>query len=1354
MALARVAVAAKNQVKVTSQKIHVVRVQVHHPTIQVLEPKKGRAMCSPFFIDSQLSFDSAHLWSQTMFLRNKLIASIIFGLMTTSAYGQPPTAILVAPVPQSSAIPAQKLIPANSSPTQTAPDKPNETTMPTSTSGESDKPNADNNTSQVKLEQERIKKLTKLQFDRRPSTILKTWTKPVEEKQPKATEPPKKTEPPTPEEQAKQQAQAAKAAQQAAAASKEFDQQLVTFQRSVTLGDWNAVKEFLRQLSEAEQKAGYRHLLQSLSRGVSTRRPSSSSTTSTGSTSQSRSAAAKFREKNVFSFNDIIGLIEAGPMPIEKPHLVFLGTILRQTLTSGYDLDAMLTRLRAEMDRPENEQILSRRQTALLLFAAGQDLKTGEFLPTAQQAQAENDRDALNLLSRHALSRYAKEKKVEFLEQAWDATQAALAVGTVDETTKQEALKRAVELAPKIRQELGLAWLEESFQNRKERGDEILAAIGTATSTNMQSQIMNAAVRLKALQLQKTAVDALLAANPETTASYEMQLTVLAENWLREAIFTQQQGTTSSSGPELRRDSFGNIYYADKNQTYYRSTRSTRGQPIATSDIIDVRPDQPWLKYINQSVRPKFDVLFAQLYLKVNQEEQAFPYIEKFAENQPAKALELAHEFLRVWTNNHNPNQARQKTSSYMFMYGFQRRANQIPLTRSKQQRNLEELSEWVHRLRKLPIGDLDENLMVAAFTTCHSTAEVYRLEAFEDVFGSVDGLRADTLAQMAQQMRKNLAGIWRDPAEQKKKKTNRKQKDLESEVQRGYQVANQVLDQGLKKYPDSWRIRLAKACLLHDQNDYAQEIKKSSDYSARREAAMLEFRQAAEIYANQVAELSEEKETTHCFELWFYASLGAVDLGGIRETNHPDLSQIAIIREALQALPDPTSERHVGQFANSLFTRLSAVKPELKYRYLRNGFEITGNHPRAREARKVFDYYNDLVTEIKLNTRIDGTDVVGYDQPFGLFVEIEHTKEIERESGGFAKYLQNQNNQYYAFNYGRPTENYRDKFEEAATAALQEHFEVISITFNHPDSSSQSLSDYGWRRTPYAYLLLKPRGPEVDKIPPLRLDLDFLDTSGYAVIPVQSAIIPIDAKDQGEPRPSEKMQLVQTLDERQADEGKLILEIKATAHGLVPQLETLIALEQNDFEVVEIDDQGLSVTQFEKDSSDPRIVSERLWTVKMSAKSPDHTANSFTFPVANITGTEVSYQRYDDADLIESQGTVELAGQYSQPNRSWIWAAPLIGLGLVGVALLLVRSSRPRQPQQQTGRFQMPNEVTPFSVLGLLRHIESNNELRPEQRSELQSSIQRLEKHYFDAPSAAEPNLEQIAREWIQQAK
>ena len=88
------------------------------------------------------------------------------------------------------------------------------------------------------------------------------------------------------------------------------------------------------------------------------------------------------------------------------------------------------------------------------------------------------------------------------------------------------------------------------------------------------------------------------------------------------------------------------------------------------------------------------------------------------------------------------------------------------------------------------------------------------------------------------------------------------------------------------------------------------------------------------------------------------------------------------------------------------------------------------------------------------------------------------HTREIERESGGFGKYLQNQTSMMYAYNYGRPLENYRDKFEEAARIALDEHFEVLSVTFQEPDIHSRAAEEYGWRITPYAYLLLKPSGP------------------------------------------------------------------------------------------------------------------------------------------------------------------------------------------------------------------------------------------------------------------------------------
>ena len=132
-------------------------------------------------------------------------------------------------------------------------------------------------------------------------------------------------------------------------------------------------------------------------------------------------------------------------------------------------------------------------------------------------------------------------------------------------------------------------------------------------------------------------------------------------------------------------------------------------------------------------------------------------------------------------------------------------------------------------------------------------------------------------------------------------------------------------------------------------------------------------------------------------------------------------------------------------------------------------------------------------------------------DRPFGVFVNLRHTREIERESGGFSRYLQNQNNAEYSYyNFGRPLENYRDKFQDAAKQALQEHFEVMSVTFQDEKVNSRATAEYGWRVTPYAYILLKARGPKVDKVPPLRLDLDFMDTSGYVVLPVESPAIPV----------------------------------------------------------------------------------------------------------------------------------------------------------------------------------------------------------------------------------------------------
>jgi hypothetical protein len=193
----------------------------------------------------------------------------------------------------------------------------------------------------------------------------------------------------------------------------------------------------------------------------------------------------------------------------------------------------------------------------------------------------------------------------------------------------------------------------------------------------------------------------------------------------------------------------------------------------------------------------------------------------------------------------------------------------------------------------------------------------------------------------------------------------------------------------------------------------------------------------------------------------------------------------------------------------------------------LDKGFEIVGDNEQAAEARKVHDYYKDLVTEIKIESQIDGSDRVGAGKPFGVHVSLRHTQEIERESGGFGRYLQNQNGSgYFSYNYGRPTNDYRDKFDEGVRETFEEQFEVLSVTFQKPDVQSIPAGEPGWRITPYAYVLLKAKGPEVDKVPPFKLDLDFLDTSGYAILPVESATLPIDASEsEAEARPYDKLE-------------------------------------------------------------------------------------------------------------------------------------------------------------------------------------------------------------------------------------
>ncbi len=1186
---------------------------------------------------------------------------------------------------------------------------------------------------------ERLTKWKTTLFDRRRSTMLQAWASPELKPYDPAEDAPKLspevrdlvkeqfgvdpgdkgTPPPAP----------TGPAAEVLLKQKQLQREFEMVQRDVTLGRWDQVAAFFGTFAEANRKEAYEQFLRVLPNHPQT--------------PQDQRVPPNLQEKNVFAFEDVLALAGMAPGGLDKKQVPLLAPLVQRAIEVGNVLEELLRALEVELAKPAEAQRLHRRNAALLLSAIGQEVELGPFLPSFDEAEKANDREAFNLMARHALAMFAKEQRNEFLETAWRVTHAALAAGEVGEDEKAEALRRAIELAPKVRSDLGPQWLGESFTARPERGMEIIATIGGQVAKGFREQPQDTKYRADGLLLQKTAVEALLDKAPELAAKWQPTLALLASGWVVEASHSYSNSSTGSLRPVMQRDAFGNIFWSEM-----RMGGGGQVQAVEPADLVAALPGPKWRELLGDALLPNFLTVAAQLFLKVDEAEKAFPFIEQLAAINPRKAKELADEFLRVWTRKANPNRGR--TNSYMFMYGFDQRSNGIPLTRSKQERNLAELASWVEQLRKLPIGGVDQKLLSEAFATAHSAAEVPKMATIEKVFGDVAKLDPVLLGDLLQKMRANLATIWRLPAVQEAQKTRRSQKEMLNEVQRGYETAAAVAARAITEGGEHWALLAVTAAVLHDQNNFEKENGRSSKFADQRLRSFEVFETAAKDYIRRAPDLRLDEESIGAFDTWFYAALGACDLGAIDEETVVAKSQLPLIKRALASLPEGARDRHQGMFANALFTRMSAVKPQIKQRYLEAGFEIVGDNPRAEEARKVYQYYQDLISELRLEAVVEGPTEIGT-EPFGVRVDIVHSPEIERESGGFAKYAQNQNNQPYAYNYGRPLENYRDRFQEAVNATVEEHFEVLSITFNSENMESKATDDPAWKRTPYAWLLMKARGPQVDRIPPMKIDFDFLDTSGYTVLPIGTSPVVVDAsRKSAEPRPCKDLTVTQILDERRADEGRIVLEIKASATGLVPELEQVLELTTPGFKVAKRDDQGASVVKFAEDADS--VVTERVWLLSLEPADSSFTPGTFTFGKPRSDDIKAVYQRYDDADLATVDPQIALSGKRSGQIPLWFWIA--FGIGLLAYFVWFF-TSKPggRGSAQKLDLLQMPSSVTAFSVLRLLDQVGQRARLDAAAQQQLAADRERIERAHFGREQDPTLDLQALARDWLRRA-
>jgi hypothetical protein len=1172
-------------------------------------------------------------------------------------------------------------------------------------------------------EDKRLQALLKLPFDRRPTAVLQSLAK-------------------------------------QAAGDPAVTNEVQRFQAEVVTGNWKAVAQFLKKLPEKHATQVFDHLLQELQKGPQPQmnvNPDGSLPPSIPVPGQPQ--MANMASAAVLFPDDVLELADAMPGDLTEAQVEKLGKLLSVALSRGNFSEPVIARLEQGTSRLGGTDTRKRALAVMLLVSANRLTEAGRFLPPLELAMHAHDIKSLDLHARYltALGREGPDSGA--LRKAWDVSHFILSATNAAANDREQSLSRALELMPLLRNELGTNWLRQSFETNPEQGLAVIAAVGNLVSQNFANR--DTELRRRNLELQRRAVDALVAVIKPKAQPWNTALNILALGWVQEAENSKLRFLSRRNMyPQF--DQFGNPNY---DGSYYPGMYQDPNQPpfIQIPQLLPTAPSEPWLAVLDESLRPRVWAVLADLHLKIDEEEKALSYIELLAPKFSRGALNLANELLRSWARSHDPNQAMMgnRYGAYGPMwYGpgspYGTGSQGTPLTRAMQARNIRLLSELLARLRKLPLEALDEKAVVGAFSASHSLAEVFRLEDIEHVFGAIDKIRLETLAELFQTMRQRLAGQWRQPNVQQAAQTKRSDKEIDAEIVRGYQLVSRLIDQALARQPNEWRLHLVKGAATFDwaEFDYGKKVDLAI-YIEKRDRAFREFERAAELYADEVPLLDEKKQSPLAYQQWFNATLGASDLAYLTRQQEPSTNHLDKIRNAILALPADAAERHLAAFGKALSESVNTLKPELKPRYLRAGMRIAGNHESAAEARKLATYYDDLLHEIYLDVRVDGDAAVGHTQPFGVFISLRHTESLGRESGGFAKYLQNQQNNQYFNPYGQQPPNYRDDFEKQVRQKWGDGFEVFSVTFHEDKVQARGFGRPGWRETPYAYALLKAKDAAVDRLPPLQLDMDFFDRRGQVVLPVVAQTQLIDARPDSAPaRPVRAMVVTEILDERDLPKGKLTVELKATGKGIIPELKELFDLSFTGFRIEKISEPGVVINKMDTEGEQVAPLCERNAIITLNLASAKEAPPVFRFPKARRADIEVGYKRYADVDLIAVKPELALSGVPLTPRKVWPWM--LAGAVLAGAALLGVyhRTRRQTATAVEAPEYVLPEQVTPFTVLALLKRMQQDSRLAlgAERRSELGQTIGELEKHFFGRPGAngPQPDLEQTARQWL----
>jgi hypothetical protein len=256
-------------------------------------------------------------------------------------------------------------------------------------------------------------------------------------------------------------------------------------------------------------------------------------------------------------------------------------------------------------------------------------------------------------------------------------------------------------------------------------------------------------------------------------------------------------------------------------------------------------------------------------------------------------------------------------------------------------------------------------------------------------------------------------------------------------------------------------------------------------------------------------------------------------------------------------------------------------------------------------------------------------------------------------------------------------------------------------------------------------------------------------------MLPVMSQVQPLDARDDSVPaRPCADLSLDVVMDEREWQDGKLVVEINARGQGIIPELDDLFDWRRDGFDV-EVVEAGLSVTEFVSDGKQRLPKADRNWQLAYSRK-PDLKGDViFPFPSlkSGVEPAAIEFKHYQGADIVtldaaKAASGVKLSGTVANRTRNVV----LLALLVAAVAFIIIVMSRRKSIiRPPSGELMVPSEPTPFNTIAFLRRIREDRAklLTAEDRAALDAQIHEIESACFSGRQATQVDLAAMIGKW-----